>query len=182
MPLTSAQLATLKTDVAANTAAIPAGQPWSGAFAGQAINTLPNNGDANVAIAGWYNLAASPSWTIWRTGVGIAEVGKNINGAELAGLSTLNTTRLQTIVLLLAGGVDPSRSDHRAFFDDVFSGAGGVNTRALLLALWKKLATNAQKLFSTGTGSNAVPATLAAGLDESFVLSAAEVETARNLP
>lgn len=112
------------------------------------------------AIANWFNGAAVPAWTVWKTNVGVSAVGDNIVGSELAGLSTLNTTRLQAIIMLSPLGVNPSLSDRRAFFDDVFSGAGGTATRAKLLILWKRTATVAEKLLSTGTGSDAVPATL----------------------
>lgn len=67
---------------------------------------------------------------------------------------------------------------NRAFFDDVFSGAGGTNTRAALLVLWKRLATRIEKLFATGTGSDAVPATL---VFEGEV-SVQDIIEARNLP
>ena len=183
MPLTPAQLPTLKTNIAANSATIPAGYPWSGVFVGQAINALPSDSDADVAIAGWYNLAASPAWTIWRKAVPLSEIAKSLNGAELAGLTSLNHTRLQTVITLInaSGGLDASDADMRAFFDDIFSGAGGVTTRANLLVLWKKLATSNEKLFSTGTGSDVSPATTAVNFGEFNALSAAEVDAARNL-
>ena len=64
MKMTNAQLATLKANIAANANTIPAGQSWSGAFVGLAINTLPyqTNADAAVAIAGWYNQVATPNF------------------------------------------------------------------------------------------------------------------------
>jgi hypothetical protein len=97
---------------------------------------------------------------VWKSNVTINEVGKKFNGAELAGLTTGNQSRLQTIAQYMAGGVNPSLLDNRQFFDDVFSGAGGTNTRAALLILWKRLANRSEKLFSTGTGSDATPATM----------------------
>jgi hypothetical protein len=71
--------------------------------------------------------------------------------------------------------VNPSIASNRAFFDDVFSGAGGTNTRAALLALWKRLATRGEKLYATGTGSDASPATLVV----EGAISARDVEEAR---
>lgn len=59
MPLSPAQLQTLKAAVAANTTQISVGGVMS------AINTLPNNSDANDAIATWYNQAASPAYLVW---------------------------------------------------------------------------------------------------------------------
>ncbi len=76
-------------------------------------------------------------------------------------------------------GVNPSLADRRQCFDDIFSGAGGATTRANLLALWKRLATFAQKLFSTGTGSDAVPATTNTNVGDTFTLTTADVTEAR---
>jgi hypothetical protein len=67
---------------------------------------------------------------------------------------------LGVIAQINPDGINPSRTDQRAFFDDVFSAASGDSTRAALLALWKRLATRVEKLFATGTGSDASPATL----------------------
>lgn len=174
--LTTAQLQTLKTDIAANTATVQfGGSPVQ-------INALPNTPDANAEIAAWYNGQASPSFTVWKKFVTITEIGDKINGTELAGLSSLNATRLQTVVVLSAGGVNPSLTDRRQFFDDIFSGAGGATTRAALLVLWKRLANRIQKLLSTGTGSDASPATTQAGIDDSFAITYQDVEAARNLP
>ena len=80
--------------------------------------------------------------------------------AGVAGLSTLNATRLQTIAQYSPAGINPSTADRRAFFDDVYSGAGGVLTRAKLLILWKRFALRGEKLFATGTGTDLLPATL----------------------
>jgi hypothetical protein len=82
------------------------------------------------------------------------------------------------VVVLSQTGINPSLADRRQFFDDIFSGAGGVNTRANLLALWKELATRAQKLFSTGTGTDAAPATTAANIGQGFRLTFDDVTAA----
>jgi len=162
MPLTPAQLATLKADILADST----------------LNANPNTPDGNQAIADAYNALAAPTWTVWKTNVSINEVGKKFNGAELAGLTTGNQTRLQTVAAYLAGGVNPSLLDNRQFFDDIFSGAGGVTTRANLLALWKRSSLRAEKLYSTGTGSVAAPATMTFEGTVSYI----EVTNARNLP
>jgi hypothetical protein len=153
MALTPAQLTTLKADIAANSD----------------LNSQPNNSDGNLAIANLYNLNASPNFTVWKA---------SFNAAELAGLSTLNNTRLQSLAMYLAAGVNASRADTRAFFDDIFSGAGGVNTRAALLILWKRLAKRGEKLFATGTGSDASPATLV----HEGNITPTDVQMARDLP
>jgi hypothetical protein len=143
MHLTTAQRATLKTNILAT--------PEANAF--YAVGNLQG-------LADYYNANASPTFTVWKTNVPLGDVGKTFNATELAGLTQLNTSRLQNLAAWLAAGVNPSTAPTRQFFDDIFSGAGGAGTRAGLLALWKRPATRAEKLFATGTGSDASPATL----------------------
>lgn len=140
--LTPAQLTTLRANVGAS------GDTLAAYTAGDL-----------QGLADLYNAAASPNFTGWKTSVPLVLVGNNIVASELAGLSSLNATRLQTIALYSPDGINPSLVDRRAFFDDVFSGSGGVNTRAKLLILWKRLASRFEKVFATGTGSDASPAT-----------------------
>lgn len=129
--LSLAQLTILKADILAD----------------PIFSVQPQTSDGAFFIADAYNLLASPSWIVWKTHVSINEVGKKFNGSELAGLTSLNNTRLQTLGLYLASGVNPSLPDNRQFFDDIFSGAGGTITRANLLALWKRSANRVEKLF-----------------------------------
>lgn len=82
MNLTSAQLSTLKTDIAANTATIPAGQPWTGAFAGVQVKDVPAGGDGDAAVAGWYSLTASPDYFVWRSDVPPEEIVDQLTAAN----------------------------------------------------------------------------------------------------
>ena len=45
-------------------------------------------------------------------------------------------------------------------FADIFSGAGGLANRTHIIALSKRSATVAEKLYATGTGTDAAPAKL----------------------
>lgn len=144
MALTTEQNAIMKADILAD----------------PALNANVNNEDGASAIAVVYNAQASPSFTVWRSAVSIAETGQQFNGTELAGMTTANNTRLQTIAMYLADGYNASFADVRQMFNDIWSGAGGTNTRVNLLALWKRLATRGEKLFASGAGSDATPATL----------------------
>jgi hypothetical protein len=154
MELTNAQLDTLETWLTANA---------SGQTDEAAVNLL------NATAAG-------PNNVCWKTNVTIRDVGDKLNGTELAGLSSLNHTRLLTVVTISTEGINPSLADRRQFFDDIFSGAGGATTRANLLALWKRTMTVGEKLYATGTGSDASPATL---VEENDV-TIANVSEARN--
>lgn len=165
MALTQAQKTSLKTDIIAAT------DP-----ACVALENDPANPDKAAAVAALYNLAAAgPNNIGWKKLVNISEVGDAFNGTELAGLTGTNNDRLRTLAMYSPNGVNPSLANRRQFFDDVFSGAGGTNTRAALLALWKRTLTRAQKLFSTGTGSDASPATTDANVGDTFALTYLDV-------
>lgn len=144
MALTSTQLTTLKADILANSD----------------LNSQPNTSDGAFEIMRLYNLDASPAFTVWKTNVPIAQVGAAFDAAELGSRTNLDNVRLQTLAMYLSSGVNPSRSGTRQFYDDIFSAAGGANTRAALLVLWKRLAKRGEKLFANGTGSDPSPATL----------------------
>lgn len=143
MPLTEAQRQTLKTDILAH--------PDSQA--------LYDAGDLS-GLAALYNALSAPAFIAWKTLVTITEIGRSFVGTELAGLTTADNARLQTIALYSAGGVNPTLADQRAFFDDVFSGAGGTQTRTKLAVLWRRTATRLEQLYATGTGTDLSPATL----------------------
>lgn len=159
MILTLAQKQTLKADIAAS-----------------GLDSNPNTDAGNAVIVAAYNALASPAFVVWKTSVDLGTVGRTFNATELAGLTSLNTQRLQNLAAWLAQGINPSLATIRQFFDDIFSGAGGALTRAALLALWKRNATRAEKLFATGTGSDASPALLV--VEGSLTL--VNVEEARN--
>lgn len=143
------------------------------------LNSLPMNADGDAAIVKLLAApAAGPNNIVWKTNVAIGDVGKAFVGSELAGLTSLNHTRLQTLAIYLSSGVNPSLAGNRQFFDDIFSGAGGTGTRAALLVLWKRVATRGERLFATGTGSDAVPATLV--VEGTF--DPEDVQKARALP
>lgn len=140
--LSTAQLQTLKAAIAAETT--------------PAFVTLRQAGNEN-GMAAWYNGAST--FVVWKNSVSIIETGQAFNGAEWAGMTAANHTRLQTVAQYLQS-YKPGLADVRAMFNDIWSGAGGVTTRANLLALWKRFATQGEKVFATGTGSDASPGTL----------------------
>jgi hypothetical protein len=142
MPLTTAQILLVRNDVIAN----------------PDLNAFPRSGDGYVGMATLYNLPAFPNWTVWKTSVTLAALGDAIDATELVGLTTGKLTQLQ--VLLGFGPINPSLTNRRAALDQIFSASGGTLTRPALLALYKRLATRIEKLLSTGTGSDVVPATL----------------------
>ena len=144
--LTPAQLTTLKAAILAET------DPTFVALR-VAIN--------ETGMAAWYSADASPAFVVWRTIVTVRETGQAFNGTEWAGMTSANHTRLQTVAQYLET-YSPTVTDVRAMFNDIWSGAGGVITRAALLALWKRPAKRVEKLFATGLGTDAAPAVVGA--------------------
>lgn len=133
--LTQAQLVTMGTDINNNPTLLAMKQQ--------------NN---NAGVRDFYNQPnPTTSEDCWKTLVSITETGNAFNGGELAGLTTGNQSRLQTISLYSAGGYNPSLADRRAFFNDVFSGAGGTTTRANLDLLWKRKMKRGERMYATLT-------------------------------
>jgi hypothetical protein len=139
MQLTTQQLQTLKAAIATETDA--------GFVAARAAG---NEG----VMAEFYN--TNSTFVAWKPVVSIIATGQAFNGTEWAGMTSANHTRLQTVAQYLSS-YNPGLADIRAMFNDIWSGAGGTNTRAALLALWKRFALKGEKLYCTGTGSDATP-------------------------
>jgi len=141
--LTTTQYQTLKTYIAS----VPA------------YSSLQQNSDSADFIAKDMNKDVSPAYIVWKTNVPKNEVGKAFVASALAAITSGNNDKLANFAAWNET-VNPSRLDQRAFFDDIFSVAAGASTRAALLVLWKRAANATEKLFATGTGTDASPATM----------------------
>jgi hypothetical protein len=150
--LTSQQLQTLKTDLAGNTNTVTVGGVST------AIKDVPRNGDTAFAVAAWYGQAANPAFVVWRTNISKDEVNNAVDWTEVVALTTNNL--LAFGLLKDQNKIDGSDSDIRAAFNAIFPTATKPNTNAALLALAKRSASNVEKLFATGTGTTAAPATM----------------------
>lgn len=140
--LTDAQLLTLKAAIAAET--------------DPAFVTLRTEG-ATGWMAEWFN--EQSSFVVWKTSVPKNEVGKAFQASALAAITAGNNDKLANFAAW-NDTVYPSRADQRAFFDDVFSVTAGATTRANLAALWKRPATRGERVFASGTGTEAAPGQL----------------------
>lgn len=156
--LTTQQLATLKADILAD----------------PQLAALPANDDGAFAIAAAYNLAASPAWVVWRTELPTKDVIDALDWTAFIGRSA--GEREAFTFMLRNGVINPARPNVRQGIADIFSGVGGTAQRTALLAMAKRAATRAEKLFSTGTGSDAAPATMTFEGN----LSYSDVNAARN--
>jgi len=140
--LTTEQLQTLKADIAADET-----------FAG-----IPHNSDGAWEIAAAYNLAAIPAFVVWKTDVPTSLCKQAMLWTEYIARSAGERDAWQ--FMLSNGTINAADVNVRQGIADVFSGPGGATTRANLTAIAKRNATRAEKLFATGTGSDASPATM----------------------
>ena len=169
--LTPAQLATLKADILAD----------------PVLAAIPNTSDGAFAIAELYALPANPDFWVWKTYCSKAEFvqttgpeGTNFNWVG-NGFITRSAGEQAAWREIFNGefACNPSLANVRQAFADVFSGTGNAAAnRTHLLAVARRKALRIEKLFATGTGSTASPATMVyeGTIDYNTVLAA------RNLP
>lgn len=111
-------------------------------------------------IARAYNLTAAPDWTVWRTSVDPGEVMRNGMDWTLVDNLSVGKARIWEWMTRL-GTFDPSKANIRAGIDATWVGTSAMLAmRAVVYTHCKRLATRSQKLFSTGAGSTASPATM----------------------
>jgi hypothetical protein len=141
--LTHDQLLALKADILAD----PVLAAWAA------------TGRMSQEIADAYNLPASPAWYVWRTAVTNVEWRAAIIGGGGAGqLDALTASKRGSLLWAVEDTLDPSSPNVRAALDDF---CGSQNTlKAAIQAAEKRTANRAEKLFSTGAGSQATPATM----------------------
>lgn len=110
----------------------------------------------------WYNTVETPEWIIWKNRITRDEIANVITYAGAGGLIARSQgeqfvfnfiTQLSTI--------NPSLVNIRNAFGDIFSGTAqaAVDTRNALISVSKRPSTRLEKLFSTGAGTTASPAT-----------------------
>lgn len=173
--LNPAQLASLKAAILADSS----------------LNSQPNNPDGNLAIVQAMAADASPDYWVWKTFVPDQEIYSAVSPAGTSWSWTEYIARSQgereawRQMVNMAGGLNPSLANVRAGVADIFSGGSGAKQRAFLLALSRRKANRAEKLFAAATaggsgsrGSTGNPDTLTV----EGTLSVDDVQAARNLP
>jgi hypothetical protein len=142
MALTEAQLTTLK-------AAIEGDSTLNGYWLAGNIGALER----------YWNEAASPAYIVWRSSV-TAENWRAaiIGGGGATQLDGLTASKRESLLWACSDMLRPSDPAVRAALDD-FCGSQAT-LKAALQAAQKRSATNVEKLFASGTGSDASPATM----------------------
>jgi hypothetical protein len=145
MALTTAQKATLKTDIQANTDA----------------NTFYVDGNLE-ALAALYNTLSSPAFIVWKTSVSRDEITQNgFDWVRVDNLSVGKARIWEWLFANLSETIDPSKSNVRAGIDETWKGTqADLDVRAAVYVHCKRTATRGEKVFATGTGSDASPGLL----------------------
>jgi hypothetical protein len=139
--LTQGQYNTLQTDIGAT----------------PALATAVAAADWGAVVA-YYNAVASPDYWVWRTAVPSSEYRKALVGSDIEALTVGKARSFEWLTGNLTLPIDASDPNVQASLGGVFG--GGTTSRTNLLALVRAQATVVQKLFATGTGSTAAPATM----------------------
>lgn len=143
MPLTTAQRATFRTALLAETNPELVGYRTNG---------------QTTKIVEWYSQPATPDYFIWRWDVRADETGNAWVGTDIDAMSSLNMQRLQLLLASSPSGVfDMTRADRRAGFENPFGTNASNPSRVAMRAAWQRRATRIERLFATGTGSTAAP-------------------------
>jgi hypothetical protein len=140
--LTEAQRTTLKADILAN-------QDTADKYAIGDLSSLAN----------LYNAAAAPAFTVWKSGLTPEEARAAISGGDgLAQLDNLTAGKRDSLFWLFNGTTQPASAAQRAAIENL---CGTQNLlKAAILAAQKRTASRIEKLFATGTGSDASPAVM----------------------
>jgi hypothetical protein len=137
---------------------------------------MTSGGAAVIAEA--LNAPAEPPYIVWRTSVGRAEILQN--GFDWTRLDNLSVGKARIWSDIFVDGViNPSKLNVRAGIDAVWVGtAQDLAVRLAVYVHCKRTATRGEKLFATGTGSDAVPGTMTVEGN----ISNDDIQQARELP
>jgi hypothetical protein len=171
MPLTTAQLTTIKADIDASSD----------------LNSNSNTPDGNTVVAALYNTTVSPDFWVWRSSVTKSELtnSTSVDGTTFTWVGNGFITRSageQAAWRELFNGtnnVNPALPSVRQAFADIFSGSGNAAAnRTHLNTVARRKASRIEKLLATGTGSTGSPATM----NYEGPILYQDVEAARSLP
>ncbi len=110
----------------------------------------------------YYNEPASPAYTVWRTNVTQDEIMQN--GFDWVQVDNLSVGKARIWEWLFDNGstaINPSKANVRAGIDEAWKGtAAMLAVRAAVYVHCKRAANRVERIFATGTGSDAVPGNL----------------------
>jgi hypothetical protein len=131
-------------------------------LADPALAALPLSTANAIFIANEYNKAASPVWIVWKSKVTQDEIMQNgFDWTRVDNLSIGPARVWEWMFDNVTKSINPAKLNVRAGIDAVWKGtASDLAVRAAVYVHCKRSATRAEKLYTSGTGSDASPATL----------------------
>lgn len=164
MALTTAQKTTLKNDILAD----------------PALAAQPNNSDGAFAIAAALNQIAVPDFFVWRSAVPQDEI--MLNGFDWTRVDNLSVGKARIWEwLFLDGSINPSKPNIRAGIDATWVGTqADLTVRASVYQHCQRVASRAEKLFASGTGTSVSNGIGPATMSLEGALSYQDVLDARN--
>jgi hypothetical protein len=129
------------------------------------LSTLPKNSDGAWAVAQAYNLPASPDFWVWKTSLMEQEVYEVVIDTLKWSWATYKAQTAQDrdswSRMWNPGVVNPSLQQTRDGWQAIFGGQGASQVQQnYLLAVGRRQATRTEKLYATGAGTTASPATM----------------------
>lgn len=130
--------------------------------ADQVLNAIPHTADGAFTIAAALAADASPAFIVWRSSVSQDEIMQN--GFDWTRVDNLSVGKARVWEWMFNNAerhFNPSKPNVRAGIEAVWVGtAADLAVRAAVYIHCKRSANVLEKLFSTGTGSDASPATM----------------------
>lgn len=144
------------------------------------LAAIPNTPDGAYAIAAEMNKPAVPDFIVWKSRVTLDEIQQN--GFDWVRVDNLSVGKARIWEWMFSNEqrtINAAKLNVRAGIDEVWKGtAADLAVRAQVYVHFKRLATVAEKLFATGAGTDASPATM----DFEGSLYYGDVQDARALP
>ena len=124
------------------------------------LSAYPMNSDGSYAIADLLNKPADPAFIVWKTDVSIDEIMRN--GMDWARVDNLSVGKARIWDWLgRLGAINAAKTNVRAGIDAAWVGtAADLAVRAAIYVHCKRSATVLEKIFATGAGTDASPATM----------------------
>lgn len=122
------------------------------------LSLFTPSADNAYAIADAMNVIAEPAFKVWRSDITVYEIRNVLVWSEYDVLSVSKQNAFQ--FLCSNGIVNATNINVRQGIASIFTGPNQAGNLSALIALAKRSATKAEKLFATGTGSDATPATM----------------------
>lgn len=124
-------------------------------------NAFYTNGDL-TGLADYLNAAATPAYIVWRTAVSQPEI--MLNGFDWTRVDNLSVGKARIWEWMFdnpQNAINPSKVNIRAGIDATWVGTqADLSVRAAVYVHCKRPASRFEQLFATGTGTDAVPATM----------------------